>query len=223
MMARMLLDSSQVAVVTNTAARKMTDEVWWRPMSDSGTGLSPNGGSEVDQLLRNAHLRDELEPYWDEAIHVVDRYRMPTEKENDYLDSMLAWERAPVLPVSRWFEPELALPHPDNLVAGELAVLLASTLDTLYSENILLEQTGHLSDLELYCLLMRDILPAEQKRLVHSDNGITWCCLDMEHDTETWLRYYATRDERDQWQRETGDPLPPMESPPYDRNMPQDP
>jgi hypothetical protein len=28
--------------------------------------------SEVDQLLRNAHLRDQLEPFFDESIALVD-------------------------------------------------------------------------------------------------------------------------------------------------------
>ena len=37
---------------------------------------------------------------------------------------MLAWERAPVLPISRWFEPELVLPAPDKLTDEELRELL---------------------------------------------------------------------------------------------------
>ena len=71
--------------------------------------------TEVEQLLLNAQLRDELEPYLDESLDVVDIKRMPTQDENEYLASMLEWERAPALPISRWFCPELILPRPDRL------------------------------------------------------------------------------------------------------------
>ena len=51
---------------------------------------------DVDQLMLNAQLRNELEPFLDESLDVVDRHRMTTRHENEYLASMLAWERAPV-------------------------------------------------------------------------------------------------------------------------------
>ncbi len=69
---------------------------------------------EVEHLLRNAELRDELEPYFDESIRSVNVEELPTPVENEFLASMLAWERAPVLPIAQWFEPELQLPHPGH-------------------------------------------------------------------------------------------------------------
>ncbi len=53
---------------------------------------------EVDQLLLNAQLRTELEPFLDEATDLISMRRVPLEIENDFLASMLAWERAPALP-----------------------------------------------------------------------------------------------------------------------------
>ena len=50
---------------------------------------------EVEHLLRNAELRDELEPYFDESIRSVNVDELPTPVENEFLASMLAWERAP--------------------------------------------------------------------------------------------------------------------------------
>ena len=47
---------------------------------------------EVDHLLLNARLRDELEPFLDESVSLVDVRRMSTPKENEFLASMLAWE-----------------------------------------------------------------------------------------------------------------------------------
>ena len=80
---------------------------------------------EVDHLLRNAQLRDELEPFSDESMQTLNMRRVPTPIENEFLASMLAWERAPVLPISQWFTPELRLPPPetlDNKRLHELAV-----------------------------------------------------------------------------------------------------
>src|SRR6185369_15706018 len=70
----------------------------------------PPQSEDVDQLLLNARLRDELEPFFDESVHILDCRRLSTSAENEFLSQMLAWERAPVLPIGKWFEPELTLP-----------------------------------------------------------------------------------------------------------------
>lgn len=74
----------------------------------------PASPDEVEHLLRNAQLRDELEPLFDESIGRVNSTVMSTRNENEFLASMLEWERAPILPISQWFNPELVLPHPDG-------------------------------------------------------------------------------------------------------------
>lgn len=175
---------------------------------------------DVEQLMLNAQLRDELEPFLDESVEVVDRQQMSTPSENDYLASILAWERAPVLPISQWFDPELALPHPETLDDQQLHQLLWETIHRLHGKCILLELTDHLSDRALYCLLMRDILPAREKKIDMQGNYLHWHCVDKSADPETWLRYYASPQERQRWSQETGKELPPAEPPPYPRVMP---
>ena len=69
---------------------------------------------EVDQLLLNAQLRDDLEPYVDESVNLLTVRQMPLATENEFLQSMLAWERAPALPIGKWFHPELILPKLDD-------------------------------------------------------------------------------------------------------------
>ncbi|NJO56550.1 MAG: N-6 DNA methylase [Rhodospirillales bacterium] len=91
-------------------------------------------------------LRDELEPFLDEAVMSLDRDNLPTPVENEFLASMLAWERAPILPISKWFEPELTLPHPDSLSVQELHEVLWSTIRKLFSKRIVLDFTDHLND-----------------------------------------------------------------------------
>ncbi len=185
------------------------------------SSLKPTS-DEVDQLLLNAQLRDELEPFVDESFELLQGNTLPLPLENEFLASMLAWERAPVLPISRWFEPELILPRPDELEDRELSMTLWDTIHKLYSQRIVLEFTDHLSDRQLYTLIYRDILPSYEKKIDLPRNYLHWHCVD-EADVETWLRYYASDDERDQWYQENDGDLPPAAPLPFPRQMPRRP
>jgi hypothetical protein len=176
---------------------------------------------EVDHLLINAQLRDQLEPFLDESLELLDLQRMPTKVENEFLASMLAWEKAPVLPIGKWFDPELELPPPETLDDPELHRVLWETIDRLYAQRIVLEFTDHLSDRDLYCLILRDILPSPEKKTDLPKNYLHWHCLDDNDEPEIWLRYYATGEEREQWHLEHDLELPPAEVPPYPRQMPR--
>lgn len=177
--------------------------------------------NDVDQLLLNARLRDELEPFLDESVEVVNTRMMPTHLENEYLASMLAWERAPVLPISRWFHPELVLPAPERLSDRQLARVLSRTIAALYEKQIVLDFTEHLSDRELYRVIFRDILPSHEKKLERTNTYLHWQCIDVNQDPETWLKYYASPEEREAWQEEFGGALPPAEVPPFPRRSPR--
>jgi hypothetical protein len=180
----------------------------------------PNA-DEVEQLLLNARLRDELEPFYDESMEILNVRKLPTTKENEFLASLLAWERAPTVPISQWFEPELKLPAPETLDDRRLRAELTSAIHRLYEKRIVLEFTDHLSDRQLYCLVVRDILPSPEKKIDQPKNYLHWHCLDEGEDPELWLRYYASDEERLAWAAETGQPLPPQETPPYRRKMPR--
>ena len=175
---------------------------------------------EVDQLMLNARLRDELEPFVDESLALLDSYGMSTPAENEYLASMLAWERAPVLPISHWFQPELRVPPPDTLDDPQLHQLLWYAIEQLYEKQIVLEFTDHLSDRELYRLIYRDILPSLEKKLDRPHRYIHWHCLDSDDDPDIWLAYYASDEEREEWAEHTGQVPPPVEPPPFPRRLP---
>lgn len=178
---------------------------------------------EVEHLLRNAQLRDDLEPFSDESLETLNLRRVPTPVENEFLASMLAWERAPVLAISKWFEPELRLSAPEALDDEQLRRELWATIHKLFEQRIVLDFTDHLSDRQLYCLIYRDILPSPEKKLDRRDNYLHWDCTGSGGDAEVWLRYYATEEDRRNW-LETGDcPLPPHEDPPYQRALPRRP
>jgi len=178
---------------------------------------------EVDHLLRNAQLRDELEPFSDEAVQTLDMRRVPTPIENEFLASMLAWERAPVLPISQWFTPELRLPAPETLTDEQVHDLLWRTIHELFEKRIVLDFTDHLSDRQLYRLIYRDILPSPEKKIEDSRNYLHWDCAGAGDDPEIWLRYYATEEDRMNWLETADAPLPPSEPPPYPRQVPRRP
>jgi hypothetical protein len=178
---------------------------------------------DVEHLLRNAQLRDELEPLFDESIGRINAASMPTPVENKFLESMLEWERAPMLPISKWFEPELKLPRPDSLSHQQLQALLRDTVRRLFEQNIVLDFTDHLTDVQLYGLIYRDILPSHEKKIPRAGNYLHWDCARLDEDAQAWLRYYATEEERREWSEEFNEPLPPHEDPPYRRNLPKAP
>lgn len=177
--------------------------------------------SDVDLLLQNARLRDEMEPFLDESVFMIDTNKMTVRHENEFLTSMLAWEKAPILPISQWFEPELTMPDHNTLSDSEVKQSLHQLIGRFYEKNIVLLHTDHLSDRQLYCLIKRDILPAQEKKVSLSDTFLKWQCLDIVEDEESWLRYYATEEERETWALETGLKLPPRESIPFPRSLPQ--
>lgn len=181
------------------------------------------GPDEVEHLLLNARLRDELEPFFDESICRVNVEEVPTPVENEFLASMLAWEKAPVLPICQWFEPELTLAHPDKLSDEELHEVLWNAIYRLFDKRIVLDFTDHLSDRDLYRLIYRDILPTPEKKIDSPSNYLHWDCADVSGDPEVWLRYYATDEERRDWAEDFSDPLPERSEPPFSRQLPRRP
>jgi hypothetical protein len=160
---------------------------------------------EVEQLLRNAELRDELDRYFDESISRVDVQRFTLAAENEFLACMLAWEQAPALS------------------DADLHDILWEVIRKLFSRRIVLDFTDHLSDRELYCLIFRDILPAREKKLDWPNNYLHWDCTGPSRDPEVWLRYYATEEEREDWVATYRQPLPPAAACPHPRKLPYEP
>jgi len=138
--------------------------------------------AEVAHLLINACLRDALEPYFDEALERIESGVLSTPQENEYLASMLAWERAPSIPICEWFDPVLELPPPGTLGDAQLHELLWETIYKLHSKRIVLDFADHLTDRELYALICRDILPTHEKKIDLGTHFLHWDCADIGGD-----------------------------------------
>ncbi len=178
---------------------------------------------QVEHLLRNAQLRDALDPLYDESIGRVNVEVMSTTSENEFLQSMLEWERAPIVPICEWFRPKMQLAHPETLDDAQLRTVLHETIEKLFTKRVVLDFTDHLTDRQLYCLLYRDILPAHEKLLWRRNNYLHWDCANTDGDQDIWLRYYASEEDRAAWEEETEGYLPPVEAPPFQRQLPRAP
>jgi len=178
---------------------------------------------EVECLLRNAELRDAIEPYLDEAVFEIDFRLLPTPVENRFLESMLAWEQAPLVPIARWFEPPLAMQPACTLDDEQVHGRLWQVIERLFEKRVVLEYTDHLSDRELYCLVYRDILPSREKKVDLGTNYLHWDCAFADGDPEIWLRYYASDEDRQAWAETYRQPLPPRAVPAHPRHLPRAP
>ena len=185
--------------------------------------MEENNTSPVNEMIRNAELRTQIEPFTDESVTRVDIRRWPLHKENQFLEQMLGWEKAPVLPIARWFAPELSPPPASSLSDAELARELSGLVQKLYEKKIVLDFTDHLSDRELYNVIVRKILPTEVKMTDNQGGCRHWNCAcigDREVDRETWLTYYASDEERRIEADRSSEPLPERILPLYPRTLP---
>ena len=171
----------------------------------------PEHDDDVDQLMLNARLRDELEPFLDESLEVVNTRLMPTRLENEYsgVDAGLG-TGCRCCRSAAGFSPNWCCLIPISWIPSNCIDVLWETIDALHQQQIVLDFTDHLSDRELYCVIYRDILPSLEKKLERSNTFLHWQCLDVNRDPEVWLRYYATRrrNGRPGW-RNSGGSCPP--------------
>ena len=184
-----------------------------------GTSFKSN---EVDAQLRNLALRDALEPYNDDSVNKRLLSHLSLEAENEYLYDILEWEKAPLKPIYRWFNPPLCPPRPDRIRDEDVPGILDCILHKLFEKHIVLEFTDHLSDKELYWVIWCNILPCEAK-MVYTQKYMSWDCAHINGDPDIWLRYYASPEEREVWAETYQLPLPPMEIPKYPRHLPEKP
>jgi hypothetical protein len=119
-------------------------------------------------------------------------------------------------------EAGLELPDPAAMDDEELTSKLWELIGALAGKRVLISQTNHLSDRELYTLLLRDVL-REETPMLPDYPGSAWH-VDLvgsgsETDTYLYMKYYADEDWRQRWVAEFPDyDMPAHENPPYDRD-----
>ena len=106
---------------------------------------------------------------------------------------------------------------------GEEAALKAKLweiIEGMADIGMVIENTDHLSDLELYRYLVDDAL--REETVLPMGPGGFWHLSPIgsgsEEDNAIYLRYYADDEYREMWRRDFGIKLPPKEKPPCDRD-----
>ena len=109
-----------------------------------------------------------------------------------------------------------ALPPDDD---AELRAKLQELIEEMFEVGIIVDFIDHFSDRELYRYLVDDVLLVET--MLSTSVGGHWHISAVgggsKEDNENYLRYYADDEDREQWRRDFGEPMPPKEEPPYGR------
>jgi hypothetical protein len=124
----------------------------------------------------------------------------PPEVEEAFLESVLAFESAPKRNLLDLLnESGIELPRPTQVNDNQLTAKLWEIIRALVSRNIILSNTDHLSDRELYTLLWNETLrqefvvsPAHTLHLDVTESGV-------DNGLLTYLRYYASDKEREMY------------------------
>lgn len=182
---------------------------------------------ENEQDERISRLRQELEKLGGNT-YTFDS--MPAEMEEEFLRQVLEYESAEPISLFRLLENTgLEIPAPDQIDDDALTNKLKEIVERMASLGAYLMHTDHLTDRELYNYLYFDGL--REEAVLFPENPSYAFLIDLtgsgsEADNQTYLKYYAGKEHREQWARDwPGDSIPEHEDPPFDRdrNLPQSP
>jgi hypothetical protein len=147
------------------------------------------------------------------------------EEENDLIAELERMDRffegreAGEIPLEVLRGRGIDIPAEPQADEAELRATLLEIVEGMADIGMMLEDTDHFRDAELYRYLVDDALLVE---MMLSPAGGHWHISPIgsgsEEDNEIYLRYYADDEYREQWQRDFSDALPPKEKPPYDRD-----
>ncbi len=154
----------------------------------------------------------------------------PEEIRERFLESVVAFEEAePVALFDELAKMGLRLPAPDEMDDVHLNNKLWEIIRCMSLLGSYLHNTDHLNDRELYSRLWSELLREPTVLLPHNQSyaeHIDIIGSGSEEDIQLYLKYYADEEARQSWAEEfPGDPVPPHEAPPFDRDrlLPQAP
>ncbi|HEY3128064.1 MAG TPA: hypothetical protein VGL91_01275 [Acidobacteriota bacterium] len=182
---------------------------------------------DADELAENARqeriekLRKKVESLGGSSTFISDD--CPSEIEENFLKHVIAYEEAAEVPLfDTLLSSGISLPRPEELGEEQLTAKLWELINALSLLRVYLDSTNHLSDRELYTKLWCDVL-REPTVLIPDQPSFSYH-LDMvgsgsEEDIALYLKYYADEDYRQDWAKDwPDDPVPPHETPPFDRD-----
>jgi hypothetical protein len=183
---------------------------------------------ETDYPTREAYVQARL-TYLRNRLHEMgelacfEHADLEPEIELAFLEKIFAIEAEPTVTYAhQLISRGIPLPAPDSLSDSHLSEKLWQIIHALAGLRVFLENTGHLSDRELYTQLWTDDLNEFTWDMSHCTNGAMHLDLlgsGSEDDTRLWLSFYADHQQRQEWQDQfPKESLPPQRDPISDRD-----
>jgi len=183
--------------------------------------------NDPDQDQRIAKLREEIKRLGGSTMSLED---MPADLEEEFLRHVIDYETTEPISLFRLLENSgLQIPKPVDLTDADLLEKLMEVINRMAQLGAYLLHTNHLSDRGLYEYLYDDGL--REEAVLFPENPSYAYMIDLtgsgsDEDNQTYLKYYADEEHREQWANDwPDDPRPPHQDPPFDRDryLPQSP
>jgi|GEM_PF-183011 len=181
----------------------------------------------IERMLRINDLKFEAEKLAGGSLMYHHSDEVPPEVEEQFWKHVLDIGKAPTITRRELLKMDDFEPKPLAEIAEEnISVYLWELIDALAARSQFLEQTDHLSDRELYALLVDKVLQEETQSL---PRNTAWCfhIIVSEYGSldgkvsgdEIFLRYYADDNWRQEWAASYPEKdLPDREEPPFPRD-----
>ncbi len=146
---------------------------------------------------------------------------LPPDTAEQFLRHVVAYETAPTTTeFDRLTADGVPLPPPEEVQDRAVGVVLWRVIFGMARHRVFLSATNHLSDRDLYGVLWHTVLREEVTIMPDGDEGAWHFDLPGEDPESTvFVTYYASEQDRDQWQREfPGVVMPARRPPPHDRD-----
>ena len=173
-----------------------------------------------DQETRIQALKDRAMELSHGKMISSDMSRLPLDAQEDFWKRVVDAEEGPTTTLTGELEAlGVPLPAPDSLDDTQIRTALWIVIDALSGLQVYLEQTDHLSDRELYRLLIDELLPEEMDALGDGNWHMPILGGYSEADLQLYMKYYAEPKEREDWMREFPDfEMPASAQRPYERD-----
>lgn len=181
---------------------------------------------ELEQKARIQRLREEAKKLAGGELLSGSAAGLPLDVEEQFWKNIIACEMAPEMTGLEMLAMDgIHPPRPEALPDAEVTRQLWLLIEALARRSTFLDHTDHLSDRELYTLLLDRVL-VERSQVFPLDSGWnTHVMLDdygmpgSEPGPEAYLQYYADPETRHGWAAEFPEfQMPPSEKPRHDRD-----
>lgn len=186
------------------------------------TLFDPENLDDVDQQIRINELREQAKELTGGEMSFFEARDVPPEISEQFWQNVVASECSGWTSARKQLQQDgVTLPPAAGLSDAGLAAKLDEIFTRLAAHNTVFLHTDHLSDRQLYDLLLEELLDEEFPDMqAVSPSGayiIDLVGSGSEEDMVIYLRYYADQKDRESW-REDYPTMPPHEQPPYDRD-----